>query len=109
MLLDRSLDGRGRGPDDLIDLLAVLEEEEGRHGAHAELRSHVRHGVDVNLVKSHVGVGVAVARHLWRNHLARAAPFGEAVQHHQARVVRAQVRVQGRVEVGLAGVLSALV
>jgi hypothetical protein len=39
------------GPDDLLDLLAILEEEEGGHRPDAELLREVRRIVDVELVE----------------------------------------------------------
>ena len=58
MGLDSGLEGDGVGADDLADLLAVLEEEESRHGAHTVLLGGVGDLVDVDLVEAGVGVGV---------------------------------------------------
>lgn len=58
VLLDGSLEGLGVGTDDLGDLLAVLEQDKGGHGADAEFLSDIGDLVDVNLVEAGVGVGV---------------------------------------------------
>ena len=54
--LDGGLESLGVGADDLGDLVTVLEEQEGRHGADAELLSNVGDLVDVELVEAGVGV-----------------------------------------------------
>lgn len=79
MLLDSSLDSRWGSTNNLIDLLAVLEENESWHGANTELSSNVGESVDVELVEANIGVLVGVLCDLGSDHLARAAPFGEAV------------------------------
>jgi hypothetical protein len=56
--LDSSLEGLGVRADDLADLLLVLEEQEGGHGADAELLGDVGDLVDVDLVEARIGVGV---------------------------------------------------
>lgn len=56
--LDSGLEGNGVGADDLADLLAVLVEEEGGHGAHALLLGDFGDLVDVDLVEAGVGVVV---------------------------------------------------
>ena len=56
--LDGGLESDGVGADDLADLLAVLEEEEGGHGAHALLLGDVGDLVNVDLVEAGVGVVV---------------------------------------------------
>lgn len=58
MLLDSGLESLGVCADDLANLLAVLEEQEGGHGADAELLSDVWDLVYVELVEAGVGVGV---------------------------------------------------
>ena len=58
MSLDGGLESDGVGADDLADLLAVLEEEEGGHGAHALLLGDVGDLVNVDLVEAGVGVVV---------------------------------------------------
>ena len=57
-LLDGGLERLGVCADDLLDLLLVLEEQEGGHGADAEVLSDVRDLVDVELVEARVGVRV---------------------------------------------------
>lgn len=51
-LLHCRFEGLFIGAYNLADLLAVLKEQEGRHGAHAELVSHVWDIVDVELVEA---------------------------------------------------------
>lgn len=58
VLLDGSLESLGVGTDDLGDLLAVLEQDKGGHGADAEFLSDIGDFVNVNLVEAGVGVGV---------------------------------------------------
>jgi hypothetical protein len=58
--LDSRLEGLGVGADDLGDLLAVLEEQEGGHGADAEFLCDVGDLVHVELEEARVGV---CARH----------------------------------------------
>ena len=58
MSLDSGFESDGVGADDLADLLAVLEEEESGHGAHAVLLGDLGDLVDVDLVEAGVGVGV---------------------------------------------------
>jgi hypothetical protein len=57
VLLDDSLQSFGVGPNDLLDLLAVLEEEEGGHGADAEALGDVGEFVDIEFIESGVCVG----------------------------------------------------
>jgi hypothetical protein len=56
VLHDAGLDGLGVRADNLADLLAVLEEDEGGHGADAELLCNVGDLVDVELVEAGFGV-----------------------------------------------------
>lgn len=56
--LDSGLEGLGVRADDLGDLLAVLEQQEGGHGADAELLRDVWDLVDVELVEAGGGVFV---------------------------------------------------
>lgn len=58
MLLDGSLEGGRVGADDLADLLAVLEDEEGGHGADRVLLGGLGDLVDVDLEEARVGVVV---------------------------------------------------
>jgi len=53
--LDRFLDLAGVSAKDLVDLLTVLEEHEGRHLAHHYLFRHVGDLVDIDLDKDGVG------------------------------------------------------
>lgn len=54
--LDGGLEGLGVGTDNLSDLVTVLEQQEGGHGADAELLSNIGDLVDVELVEAGVGV-----------------------------------------------------
>lgn len=56
--LDGGLKGLGVRADDLANLFTVLEEQEGGHGADAELLGNVGDLVDVDLVETGLGVGV---------------------------------------------------
>jgi hypothetical protein len=58
VLLDGSLEGGRVGADDLADLLAVLEDEEGGHGADGVLLGGLGDLVDVDLEEAGVGVVV---------------------------------------------------
>lgn len=58
VLLDGGLEGLGVGTDDLADLLAVLEQDEGGHGADAEFLGDLGDLVDIELVEAGVGVRV---------------------------------------------------
>ena len=60
-------------------LLAVLVQQEGRHGANAYFASRVAQLVDVDLVELDIRVLLAEVRDLGGNGLAGAAPGGEAV------------------------------
>ena len=54
--LDGSLEGLGVGADDLSDLVTALEQQEGGHGADAELLCDLGDLVDVELEEASVGV-----------------------------------------------------
>lgn len=56
VVLDSGLESLGVGANDLGDLLAVLEEEEGGHGADAEFLCDVGDLVNVELEEARVGV-----------------------------------------------------
>lgn len=56
VVLDGRLERDGVGADDLADLLTVLEEHEGGHGAHGELLRDLGDLVDVELVEAGRGV-----------------------------------------------------
>ena len=56
--LDGSLKRLWVGTDHLTNLLAVLEQEESRHGADTELLGDVWDLIDVELVEARIGVGV---------------------------------------------------
>jgi hypothetical protein len=54
--LDGSLEGLGVGADNLSDLVATLEQQEGGHGADAELLCDIGDLVNVELEEAGVGV-----------------------------------------------------
>ena len=78
---DQRIDVRA---DNVLARLAVLEELERGHGAHVELLRHVRGGVDVDLVETDLRVVLGKLVQLGRDHLARRAPLGEAVDDREA-------------------------
>ena len=85
MFRDRSFQFPGIRTNDLLDLLAVLEQHERRHGLDAQLLRDIRNIVDVDLVE----IGVVLVGEffdLGRDHLAGAAPGGEAVEDGEAGV-----------------------
>ena len=84
MLLDASLQGRRVGTDNLTNLLAVLEDQESRHGADTELSSDVGELVDIDLVELGVGVLLAEGVDLGRDRLAGTAPVGVGVDDDDA-------------------------
>lgn len=57
-LLNSSLKSDRIGTNDLLDLLAVLEEQESGHGADGVLLSDLGDLVDIDLVEAGVGVVV---------------------------------------------------
>jgi len=56
--LDGGVEGGRVGADDILDLLAVLEDEESGHGADGVLLGGLGDLVDVNLVEARAGVVV---------------------------------------------------
>jgi len=83
VLLDGCVQGRWVGSDDLGDLLAVLEELEGGHGADRELLGNVGKLIDVDLVEVGVGELVAVLDDGGGDDFAGTAPCGEAVDNDE--------------------------
>jgi hypothetical protein len=84
VLDEHLLQGRGVGADELVDLLAVLEDDEGGHGADAELLGELGQGVDVELGEVDLVLELALGPlgDLGRDGLAGAAPRREGVEHH---------------------------
>lgn len=78
VLLDEGLE-LVAGADDLLELLAVLEEEEGGDGGDAVLSREVAGLVDVDLEEDDVGVLLGEGDELGGHHPAGAAPGGEEV------------------------------
>ena len=68
------------GTDDLGNLLTLLEQHEGGHGANPELLRHVLDFVDVDFVEFHLWIELAPLLDLGRDGFAWAAPLGEAVE-----------------------------
>lgn len=97
VVLDGSLQGRRVGTDHLGNLLPVLEQQESRHGADAQLLGDVRHGVDVDLDERRVGVGLAELLDLGGDGFARTAPGREGVEDDEL------VTGDGGLEFGFAG------
>lgn len=62
-----------------MNLLTILEKQEGRHGTNTKLLCNVGALVNVELDKVDVGVLLAPGVDFGGNHFARAAPFGEGV------------------------------
>lgn len=83
MLKHGGIDGLFVGADNLADLLAVLEQDESWHGAHAELLRHVGHFVHVELVEAHARVLIGQVDNMGSDHLAWAAPSGETVDEQR--------------------------
>lgn len=108
MLKHGGVDGVFVGANNLTDFLAVLEQHEGRHGAHAKLLRHIGHFVHVELVEAHPRVLVRQLHNVGRDHLARAAPGRKTVDEQRCRVLErsiefrfaARKRVLVRVEDG---------
>lgn len=73
--LDGSLESLGVGTDDLSNLVAVLEEEEGGHGANAEFLCDVRDLVDVKLEEAGAGVCAGESAHSVSNDRDAGAGF----------------------------------
>lgn len=78
-LLDTSLNGGRVGTTDHLDLLAVLEEEEGGHSGNAVIGSDLAELVNINLVELDAGVLHGETLDLRGNGLAGTAPLGEEV------------------------------
>jgi len=77
-----SLDTRGVGTTDSLNLLAVLEEEESGHSGDTVLGSDVSDLVDINLEELNVLVGDAELLDLRADGLARTAPGGEEIDEN---------------------------
>jgi hypothetical protein len=75
---------------DLSDLLAVLEEQEGRHGPDTQLLRYVAHFVDVDFEELGLWVFFAELGDLGCNDLAGPAPGGETVKDDEGRGVGAE-------------------
>jgi hypothetical protein len=96
--LDGSLEGLGVGADNLSNLVAALEKQEGGHSADAEFLRNVGDFVDVELAGSSAQRCGSLLYDLGRNDLTRAAPCREAVKHHE-RLLLAERLVECRLAV----------
>ena len=83
ILQQGSLDFPRTCPHDLTHLLAVLEEDKGRHGPYAELVGNVGNVVNVNLVEVALFILVGELDDFRRNGFARTAPGCEAINDHE--------------------------
>ena len=101
VLLDRRLQRLGVRPNNLTNLLPILEQHERRHGPDAQLLGHVGHLVDVDLVEPGVGVGVAEFDDFGGDNLAWSAPGGEAIEDKESVFVFGQGGVPGLFAVNL--------
>jgi len=79
-LLDGSQEGFWVRADDLVDLLALVEDDECGHGADVELLSYVWDVVDVQLDEVGAGELVGELVNLWGDDLARSTPGCETVE-----------------------------
>ena len=61
MLQNRRLNGLRVRTHNLINLLAILEQQERRHSPDPQILSYIRHIVHIDLVESHIGVLLAVS------------------------------------------------
>lgn len=95
--LDSSLQSLRVGTHDLLNLLAVLEDHEGGHGANTQLLSNIGNLINVDLVEFGIGVLGSKLLDLGSNDLARAAPGGETIEDDDVLYVGDLL-----VEVGLA-------
>lgn len=84
---------------DLPNLLAVLEEQESRHGSDAQLHRYIVHFVDVDLEELGLRVLFAELGDLGRDDLAGPAPGGEAIEDDECRGIGAE-------DIGLVGGLA---
>jgi len=80
ILLNCSLQCVGIGTDHLSDLLAILEQQERRHGADPQLLSNIGCLVDVDLVEFGVFVFFRELGDYGCDRLARPTPGREAVE-----------------------------
>jgi hypothetical protein len=90
MLLNSSLQRPLIRTHDLPDLLAVLEEQEGRHSPDAQLHCYIIHFVDVDLEELGLWVLFAELGDLGRNDLARPTPGGKAIEDDESRGIGAE-------------------
>ena len=96
-MLNSGLQSIRVSPDNVLALqtLAVLVQQESRHGANAYFGSRADQLVNVDLVEFDIRVFLAEFRDLGRDGLARAAPGGEAVDDDGVLGVDDLLRVFG--------------
>lgn len=85
VLLNSSQNRRRVGTHNFLNLLSVLEQQKGRHGADAQLLGYIGAVIDIELDKADVAKLVAELLDLGRNGLARAAPLGKGVDDDELR------------------------
>lgn len=98
--LDTLLNGTGVSPNNLSELLALVEIHNGRHSADSELLSNVGDFVDIDLVELCLRVCLAECINLWGYGAAWATPWGPAVQDNEVLGVEDLLE-----EVGLASMV----
>lgn len=87
VFLNRALE-RGRvGADHLTDLLPILEQQESRHRADAQLLRHVGNVVDVEFVEACVGVQVG-----------KPVPISQELVHRWPSMLKRAMGVIGETE-----------
>lgn len=70
----------------LPDLLSVLEDDEGGHGADAQFPGDLGDFVDVEFVEAGGGVGVGELDYFGGDDFTRGAPGGHAVDDHEGGI-----------------------
>lgn len=76
-------------------LLAILEEHEGRHSGNLVLHSNVFTLVHIDLQEDHVGHLLLQCLHLWGNDLAGSTPCGKEVHHNQLTTGLGELLLKG--------------
>lgn len=60
-------------------LLAILEQNESRHGSHAKVSRNLLLFIDIHLEEAHIRIGFAEFADFGSNGFARTAPCGEEI------------------------------
>lgn len=87
MLHNNRLNSRLVRPNDLLDLLAILEEYKCWHSSHFQLCSNLGMLVDIDFVEACASVFVRQFDDLGGNDLARATPGCEGINDREARLL----------------------